>query len=493
MLIKLKEYFVARGSPAYLVGGYLRDSLLSLPLGREIDIAVQADPQAVGLDLARELGGVYVPLSPAHGVARVVLAGVTDASQSLGEQTGAGWTIDLTGFSGSIEEDLSRRDFTVDALALPLQFWALPMPPDQVIDPLQGREDLVRRRIRAVGPGVFRDDPGRLLRAVRLAARLKFRLEPGTARLVRSEAHRISQVSGERVRDEFLALLSMDGARGHLEVLDRLDLLCRIIPELAETKGVEQPREHYWDVWGHLLHTVETSELITKGHRNSPIYSFVPWTPEAASYFCQEFSDGHTRGTLLKLAALLHDIAKPQTKAKDQTGRTRFLGHPELGAAMAETRLAQLRLSSRGIAMVAKMVEQHLRLTHMQQGVEWPTPRAIHRYFRDLGEVAIDTLYLSMADYLGAKGPALSAEEWASHARMVASVLEQGTRLPARQGPCRLTTGHDLMEHFNLGPGPLIGDMLDSIYEARAAGEISSREEALGAAAEVLKSYRDNR
>jgi poly(A) polymerase len=493
MLVKLKEYFAARRSTAYLVGGYLRDSLLSLPPGREIDIAVQADPQAVGLDLARKLGGAYVPLSLAHGVARVVVAGVPADGQPSGEQPGAGWTIDLTGFSGNTEEDLARRDFTVDALALPLQFWALPVPRDLVIDPFHGKEDLVRKRIRAVGPGVFRDDPGRLLRAVRLAARLKFRLEPGTARLVLSEAHRISQVSGERVRDEFLALLSMDGARGHLEVLDRLDLLCRIIPELAETKGVEQPKEHYWDVWGHLLHTVETSELVTKGHQNSPIYSFVPWTPETASYFCQEFSDGYSRRTLLKLAALFHDIAKPQTKGKDQTGRTRFLGHSELGAAMAEARLAQLRLSSRGIAMVAKMVEQHLRPGHMQQGVEWPTPRAVHRYFRDLGEVAIDTLYLSLADYLGAKGPALSAGDWASHARMVAHVLEQGTRRPAHQGPCRLITGHELMEHFNLSPGPLIGNMLESIDEAAAAGEIASRGEALAVAAEVLRSHRDDR
>jgi poly(A) polymerase len=493
MLAKLKEYFAARRFPAYLVGGYLRDSLLSLSLGREIDIAVQADPQAVGLDLAQELGGVYVPLSPAHGVARVVVAGIPAAGQPLAEQQSTGWSVDLTGFSGNIEEDLARRDFTVDALALPLQFWALPVPGEVIIDPFHGREDLVRRSIRAVGPGVFRDDPGRLLRAVRLAARLKFRLEPGTARLVMSEAYRISQVSRERVRDEFLALLSMDGARAHLEVLDRLDLLCRIIPELAETKGVEQPSEHYWDVWGHLLHTVETGELITKGHQNSPIYSFVPWTPEMASYFSQEFSDGHSRRTLLKLAALFHDIAKPQTKGKDETGRTRFLGHPELGAAMTQVRLAQLRLSSRGIAMVAKMVEQHLRPTHMQQGVEWPTPRAVHRYFRDLGEVAIDTLYLSLADYLGAKGPLLSAENWASHARMVAHILEQGTRRPAQQGPCRLITGHELMKHFNLGPGPLIGDMLESIGEATATGEIANRGEALVLAAEVLRSHRDQR
>ena len=253
-----------------------------------------------------------------------------------------------------------------------------------------------------------------------------------------------------------------------------MDLLCRIIPELALTKGVDQPKEHYWDVWGHSLHAVETAELITKGHQNSPIYTQVPWKPETDEYFSQEASDGHTRRTILKLAALFHDIAKPQTKKMDDAGRTRFLGHSELGATMAATRLGQMRVSSQGIAMVSKMVEQHLRPMHMMQGVEVPTRRAVYRYFRDLGDVAIDTLYLALADHLAAKGPELSPEQWLDHARMVAHVLEAhteaGTREPSPDGPGRLVTGNDLMEHFGLAPGPMIGGMLENIDEAPSRG-----------------------
>ena len=463
------------------MGGYLRDSLLTLPAQDEVDIAVPGDPQSTGRDLALTLGGTYVPLGPAHGVARVVAMDGEDRR----------WTIDVKGFSGTIQDDLARRDFTVDAMALPLENWDSIMPGELLEDPFNGRQDLAARRIRAVSTEVFRHDPGRLLRAVRLAARLEFMLDPETARLVRAESHRVSQVSGERVRDEFLALLRLDGARGHLEVLDRLDLLCRIIPELASTKGVDQPKEHYWDVWGHSLHAVETAELVTKGHQNSPIYTQVPWKSETDEYFSQEAGDGHTRRTILKLAALFHDIAKPQTKKMDDTGRTRFLGHPELGATMAATRLGQMRVSSRGIAMVSKMVEQHLRPMHMMQGVEAPSRRAVFRFFRDVGDVAIDTLYLSLADHLAAKGPELSPEQWMDHARMVAYVLEAHTEARTQDlspdSPAKLVTGNDLMEHFGLAPGPLIGGMLEQIDEARAAGEISSKGEALAMAGEVLQ------
>ena len=478
MLSKLSEFFSSREYAAYVVGGYLRDFLLSLPGERDVDIAVAGDSQSIGRDLAGALGGTFVPLGLNHGVARVTVQGFE----------GRRLTIDLKGFSGDIEEDLARRDFTIDAMALPLEHWSCSLPGDRVVDPYNGRQDLARKRIRALSPRVFQDDPARLLRAVRLAARLRFGVEPETARLVRGEAFRISEVSGERLRDEFLAVLSLDGARGHLEVLDRLDLLCRIIPELALTKGVDQPREHYWDVWGHMIHAVETAELVTQGHQNSPIYTFVPWSAETEDYFGQDVSDGHTRRTLLKLGALFHDIAKPQTKKIDETGRTRFPDHSVLGAAMAASRLDQLKVSSGGIARVSKMVEQHLRPMHMMQGVEVPTRRAIYRYFRDLDDVAVDTLYLCLADYLAAKGPELSLDDWTTHARMVAHILHNNCPEPDFSAPGRLVSGHDLMEQFDLDPGPLIGTLLEKIQEARAAREISSRDGALALAAETLKS-----
>ncbi len=461
--------------PCFLVGGFLRDSFLSIP-STDIDIVVRGDPQPLGRLLAGGLPGSYVPLSPNHGVARVVTT----------DDAGRDWQIDLSGFDGDIQQDLRRRDFSINSLALPLDAWDKGNWAEQILDPLGGMADLSQKRVRAIGPGVFAEDPARLLRAVRLVARLRFRLEPETAQLVRENAGLISRVAPERVRDEFMSILAADGARGYVEVLDRLDLLCRIIPELAITKGVEQPRVHYWDVWGHSIHAVETAELVTKGHQNSAIYSLVPWTPAWEAHFDEEVGDGQTRRTVLKLTALLHDIAKPQTKAPDATGRIRFLGHSELGAEMVEARLGKLRFSSKAVSMVSRMVRHHLRPTGMHEKGELPTHRAIYRYFRDLEDVAVDTLYLAMADYLAAKGPEVMPDDWARHARMVAHILQVGTEQTGPERPARLVNGHDLMQELSLEPGPQIGALIEIVTEAQAAGDISTRQQALDLAAASL-------
>ncbi len=195
----------------------------------------------------------------------------------------------------------------------------------------------------------------------------------------------------------------------------------------------------------------------------------------------------------MKLAALFHDVAKPQTKSLDDTGRTRFFGHSEQGAEIAAKRLGHLRVSSKGIEMVGKMVEQHLRPTNMKDGDEWPTNRAVHRYFRDLGDVAIDTLYLCLADYLGAKGPDLVHGDWLNHARMIGHILHLGTIEPVSPTTTRLITGHDLMTHFDIQPGPEIGAVLERVEEARSAGEIETKEQALEMAANALRNLADRR
>ena len=503
ILTQIAQFFSARfpqeGEGAYLVGGFLRDSLINgemdcpgdSPGHHDLDIAVPANVQSVqdlGRDLARHLDGVCQPHNLARDVYQVIVNSPTE--RASGETV-----VDLVRYGSSIEEDMGRRDFTANALALPLDHPCLssgdsddwPIPAGEwagdLVDPFGGRADVAHKRLRMVNEEVFLDEPGRLLRGPRLAGRLKFMLEPATARQIRADAAQLERVAPERVRDELMAMLARDEARGQLEVLDRLGLLCRIIPELELTKGVDQPSAHYWDVWNHSLHTVEYAELVTRGHQNSAIYSLAPWSAETADYFREEVGDGFNRRAVLKLAGLLHDIAKPQTKGPDQTGRIRFLGHSQLGAEMVTERLSRLRFSSRTVSMVARMVEHHLRPSQLRHGQEEPTPRAVHRYYRDLQDVAVDTIYLALADYLAAKGPEIIADHWASHARMLANVLQAGREQAPAEGPQRLVNGHDLMHHLGLPPGPGIGRLLEQIDEARAAGEIATREEALALAA----------
>ena len=475
---RLASFFATRETEAYLVGGLVRDRLLGRGPGRDIDLAVQGDAVALARDLAAEQGGSLAPLSIPRGMVRVVFGQSGPNDPDL--------TVDISSFSENIRDDLARRDFSVNAMAVALPLWDGENFSDAVIDPFGGRADLARKILRALHPGVFRDDPGRLLRAIRLAGELGLRVEPDTVRLLAADAHLLPRVAPERVRDEFMRILAPAGARARIETLDLLGMLEHVVPELMKAKGVEQPRMHYWDVWGHSLHTVEAAEGVTGGHQNSPVFSCVPWTPESEAYFAETVSDGHTRRTVLKLAALFHDIAKPQTKTLEPDGRTRFFGHSEQGAIIAEERLRHLRLSSRGVSMVSRMVEHHLRPTGMSNDGEWPTDRAIYRYFRDVGDVALDTLYLCLADYLGAKGPELAHPDWLNHARMIIYVLQTGSQEPVSTSTPRLVTGHDLMSSLQLPPGPLIGSLLSNIEEARAAGEIETREQALELAAKSL-------
>ena len=468
ILSNLKEFFLGRSVPAYLVGGCIRDSLRGLPT-RDIDVAILGDSHSLARELADVLGGAFVLIGQARRVARVVVPSQGDG----------GWVIDVSSIEGSGYDDLKKRDFTVDAMALTLEDWGTLGWEERVLDPFGARIDLAQGTIRAIGPSVFLDDPVRLLRAVRLAAKLGFDIESGTARLISQNAHLISSTAAERVRDELLTILSLERAKVHLELLDELGLLCCIIPELGITKGVEQPKEHYWDVFGHSLHSVEGVERVTSGNEEDPVSDLVPWSLEMEGRYAQERSDGHTWRTFLKLGALLHDVAKPQSKMVDAQGRTRFLGHHTLGASMSGEILHRLRVSNRGAEMVCGLVEYHLRPMQMSQGAELPTARAIYRYFSDVGDVATDTLYLSLADHLAARGPDLDMGAWQHHVRIVTHILEVGSQGQAPEKMPRLITGHDLIGEFGLAPGPLIGVLLESAREAQAAGELDTREGAL--------------
>ena len=141
--------------------------------------------------------------------------------------------------------------------------------------------------------------------------------------------------------------------------------------------------------------------------------------------------------------------------------------------------------------MVSKMVEHHLRPSHMMQGVELPTRRAINRYYRDLDSVAIDTLYLSQADFLAAKGPELNPDEWANHARMVAHIVQAGFQPAAPEAAQRLINGKELIKHFNLTPSPIVGFILEGINEAQAAGEISTTQQAWNLAGQIMRQHQE--
>ncbi len=212
-----------------------------------------------------------------------------------------------------------------------------------------------------------------------------------------------------------------------------------------------------------------------------------PWSAALAQHFDLEVSSGSTRRLLLKLAVLLHDIAKPQTKAIDAGGRIRFLGHAKEGAAIVVSILERLRFSAKEVKLVEIMVRYHLRPGQMSHD-ELPSRKAIYRYFRDTGEAGIDILFLSLADHLATRGPHLDLAQWQEHAQMVEYMLSQCFEQESLVIPSKLVDGHDLINIFGMSPGPEMGEILEAVREAQAAGELTNREEALSYIHECLLS-----
>jgi poly(A) polymerase len=465
---------------AYLVGGYIRDTLLGRKT-RDIDIAVGASATDVARVVAAALDGHYVLLDETQGIARVVLVESEAAKETQ-------WHVDFSTIRGTIEADLSRRDFTIDAMAIDLSDIGKRSPP-RLIDPFLGQKDLESGLIKAVSASIFEDDPARLVRGVRLAAEYGFTIDAGIEAMMGNQSHLINRVAGERVREELCRIFSVGNAAHFIFYLDRLGLLTAIIPELTFTKGVDQPREHYWDVFNHSVQSVATLERLLDKTTGPELLILAPHLVPHIGEFEEEISPGLTRAGLVKLAVLLHDIAKPQTKTLMPDGRAHFFGHPTQGAEVTGNILQRLRFSNREIKMVQKMIESHLRLWQMGDGL--PTRRAIYRYFRDTADVSIDIMFLTLADFLATQGPNLDAAEWEGHCRLMEYVLAQREEDETVAAPPKLIDGHDLMREFGLKPGPKVGETLEAVREAQGAGELSTKEEALAFARRHLEP-RDN-
>lgn len=475
LLTRVSQFLTEQNVRWYVVGGLVRDVLLGRSTA-DIDIAVAADALEIAPRVADILGGKYVLLDRVNRVGRVVL--VDEAAPATGGQ----WELDFSTLEGDIKADLARRDFTIDAMAADLSKSAGDRPEVQLIDPFDGWDDLHQGVVRTVTKTAFESDPARLLRAVRLAAELGFGISQETEALIRRCSCLIAGVRGERVREELLRLLAVPWAGGILSYLDELGLLTAVVPELAQTKGVGQPKEHFWDVFTHCVKTVAAVDfLLRQGeweYAGEDVLAAAPWSEALAQHFALEVSGGSTRRELLKLAALLHDIAKPQTRAIEADGRMHFLGHAKEGAAKAVGILERLRFSGKETKLVEDMVRHHLRPMQMsQEGL--PSRRAIYRYFRETGDDGIDILFLSLADHLATRGPLLTLTGWQQHAGIADYILGQRFQEETLTGPPRLVDGYDLLNIFGMSPGPEIGKLLEAVREAQASGEVGNREEAL--------------
>src|SRR5579872_4798874 len=411
----------AAGRQAYLVGGCVRDVLLGCP-PKDFDVATDAPPTEI---LALFPGSGCVGAHFGVVLVRDEDAQVEVATFRSDRDYADGRRPSSVHFETSPREDAVRRDFTINGLM---------MDPDtrEVLDFVDGRADLDRRLIRAIGdPEIrFREDHLRLLRAIRFAARLGFAIEPATFDAIRRHHALIRSVSAERVRDELVRILTEGGARRGFELLEATGLLDDLLPEVGAMRGVAQPPEFHpeGDVWVHTLLLLERLD------RASPA---------------------------LALGALLHDVGKPPTFRVAE--RIRFDGHVEEGVRLAHGILDRLRFSRNDTEQVEALVANHMRFKDVPRMKE----STLKRFFR-LPKFE-EHLELHRLDCLASHGQ-LDNYEFARRK------LEE---LPQEQlKPKPLVSGADLIA-AGYSPGPIFSQILSAIEDAQLEGRITTREEAI--------------
>jgi poly(A) polymerase len=431
LAIEIARVLQSRAHLAYLVGGCVRDRLLG-NTPKDYDIATDADPDQVTRYFpgANQVGahfGVVLVRNPA-GAQVEVATFRSDHNYTDGRRP------DRVEFETDPEKDVLRRDFTINAL--------LENPiTGEVIDFVGGRDDLAKGIIRAIGDPErrFREDHLRMLRAVRFAARLHFRIEPFTLEAIRDLAHLTRTVSAERVRAEIVRVLTEGHPKRGFELLDESGLLEVVLPEVKRLQGVEQPPQYHpeGDVWTHTL--------LMLGMLRHP-------------------------SPTLALGVLLHDIGKPATFRIAE--RIRFDGHVEAGVAIARDILNRLKFSNSDCEQVLALIANHMRFKDVRE----MRPSTLKRMLR---LPAFDEhLELHRVDCLASNG---NLESW----EYVRDALSQ---LPKEQiRPERLLTGRDLIK-AGFMPGPAFGKVLDEVETAQLDGQVSNKDQALELARKVLAS-----
>jgi poly(A) polymerase len=436
------------GVAVYLVGGFVRDMLLGRG-NKDMDIMVIGEAVSFAQHVADDFGTKLKAFYKRFGTALLELSEdgekykieFASARKESYKKDSRKPIVELA----SLGDDLSRRDFTINTLAMSLN----KRDYGELIDRFEGLQDLENKLIRTpLEPKkTFSDDPLRIMRAIRFASQLSFEIEKKTFEGIcemRARLHPRDVVSQERITDEFLKILQADKPSVGLTLLQRSRVLEIIFPEIAEMEGVEQRKDyHHKDVFYHTLQVVDN--------------------------ICKR-----TDNIWLRLAALMHDVAKPATKKFIEGIGWTFHGHEELGAKWQKGIFKRLRLPLDKVGYVSKLVRLHLRpIALADEGV---TDTAIRRLIRDAGDDLEDLMMLCRAD-ITSKDPRKVREYSANFDRVERRVkeVEERDRIRNFQSPVR---GDEIMQICNIGPGKLVGILKKKIEEAILEGEIPNEYEA---------------
>jgi poly(A) polymerase len=475
----------------YLVGGFIRDLYLGNS-GRDLDFAVSGNAMSLAQSVADALKGVYVPLDRINRVARVVL-----------EPHGEKWQIDFSSFKGlNIEDDLSNRDFTINATALELSDYIKLSDEsgaltgqraerwrwhEKIMDPYSGLADIENKTIRAINNYVFEADPVRILRGVRLAGKLDFSIKQETQSLMEKNRWLLQEVSGERAWEELSAILALPQSYHWIKILDNIGALSDLIP-VEEIMKVTDQKRHKENVWTHSLKTYDLLEKICGDPsrelgatgRSEDLRELI------LQHLGQPLTAGRRRIQLIKIAALLHDPGKAVTAKLLADGQVDFPEHSHAGLAYVSEFARRFKISKTEEAYLKNIVGSHMYPLSLY--INKPaSPGAIHRFFSRLGKETADTLLLSLANVAAGGTAGENALDLLGYRVFVGDLLykyyfEAGTYVQ----PPTLVKGEDLIAVLGLPPSKKIGELLEKISEAQVNGEVANREEAIAYAAGLL-------
>lgn len=400
---------------AYIVGGCVRDLLRKVE-PEDWDVATNAKPEEIGQIFLRSYAdNKFGTVTVLTGSLNPKLKEIEITPFRIDEKYSDKRHPDSIRWAKTIEEDLARRDFTINAIALSKE--------GKIIDPFGGQKDLKNKIIRAVGNPEerFSEDALRMIRAVRFATSFGFEIESKTREAIKKNSFWLKMISKERIRDEFLKIIMTERAADGIEILRELNLLKYIVPELEEGYKVTQNKHHIYDCYEHSILSLK--------------------------YACQRNFNYQVR-----LAALFHDIGKPRVKRGEGPDAT-FYGHEIVGAKMTAQILNRLRFPKKDIEKIAKLVRYHLFYYNVGEVSE----SSVRRLVRQVGpENMEELLQVRMADRIGSGVP--KAEPY--KLRHLRYVIEKISQDPISVKMLKVS-GHDVMRILNIPPGPKVGQILD--------------------------------
>jgi putative nucleotidyltransferase with HDIG domain len=441
------------GIKLYLVGGYLRDIILNIP-------TIDRDYTVCGIKgvlfaskLSEKLKTKCIILDNKHDVARVILP---DKQNYL----------DIAGCQGiDIHEDLSRRDFTVNAMA----YLLVPEGSNEVIDPHNGQRDIKNSIIRAISEKNIVDDPLRILRSYRFALHLSGTIDETTRMAINKNSSLLKNIAAERIQAELNKIFAADNSFIYVHEMAYNGILETLIPEMTLLRKVPSNVYHHLGLYEHTLEVYRQIEVLFSG------------MPEKTrEHFKSNATSSIQRIVALKYAALLHDIAKPDTWLIDNEGKHTFLGHADQGAEKAELIARRLKLPNIIIKIIKQLTKYHLYPSQLAPYFQKPSKKAKSRFFKKLGNDVPEVILLAKADRIAAQGEKITEKIVKARLEMLDELLndyykslEKAVELP------KIIDGNDVMKILNIKPSEKVGKILNEIRELQTEGELKTSEEAI--------------